>query len=34
MPDALIAATSIYYDAPLLTFNKKDFKYIEELRLY
>jgi len=34
IPDALIAATSIYYDAPLLTYNKKDFKYIEGLQLF
>ncbi|ACO03160.1 MAG TPA: type II toxin-antitoxin system VapC family toxin [Persephonella sp.] len=33
IPDALIAATSIYYDAPLLTYNKKDFKYIKDLKL-
>ncbi|EDP72988.1 type II toxin-antitoxin system VapC family toxin [Hydrogenivirga sp. 128-5-R1-1] len=34
IPDALIAATSIYYDVPLLTYNKKDFKYIETLQLF
>ncbi len=34
IPDALIAATSIYYDVPLLTYNKKDFKYIEGLQLF
>ncbi len=34
IPDALIAATSIYYDLPLLTYNKKDFKYIEGLQLF
>ena len=34
IPDALIAATSIYYDIPLLTYNKKDFKYIEGLQLF
>jgi len=34
IPDALIAATSIYHDIPLLTYNKKDFQYIEELKLY
>ncbi len=33
IPDALIAATAIYYDIPLLTYNRKDFKYIEELKL-
>ncbi len=34
IPDALIAATSIYYDISLLTYNKKDFRYIEGLRLF
>jgi len=34
IPDALIAATSLYYEIPLLTYNKKDFKYIEDLRLF
>ena len=33
IPDALIAATAIYYDIPLLTYNRKDFKYIEKLKL-
>jgi len=33
IPDALIAATSIYYNAPLLTYNKKDFRYLENLKL-
>ena len=34
IPDGLIAATSIVYDFKLLTYNIKDFKYIEELKLY
>ncbi len=34
IPDALIAATSIYYDIPLLTYNIKDFRYIEDLKLF
>jgi predicted nucleic acid-binding protein len=33
LPDALIAATTIYYNASLLTFNLKDFKKIKELKL-
>jgi predicted nucleic acid-binding protein len=33
IPDALIAATSIFYSIPLLTYNKKDFKYIRSLNL-
>ncbi|MDK9693921.1 MAG: type II toxin-antitoxin system VapC family toxin [Sulfurimonas sp.] len=31
--DAIIAATCLVYDLPLWTYNKKDFKYIEELEL-
>ena len=34
IPDGLIAATSIVYNFQLLTYNIKDFKYIEELKLY
>ena len=34
IPDALIAATSLYYEIPLLTYNKKDFRYIEGLKLF
>jgi len=34
IPDAIIAATSIYYDAPLFTLNKKDFKFISRIKLY
>ena len=31
--DSIIAATCIVYELPLWTYNKKDFKYIEELEL-
>ncbi len=31
--DAIIAATCLIYDLPLWTYNKKDFKYIKELKL-
>jgi len=31
--DAIIAATCIIYDLPLWTYNKKDFKYLDELEL-
>ena len=31
--DAIIAATCLIYDIPLWTHNKKDFKYIKELKL-
>lgn len=34
LPDGLIAATAILFDCELLTLNKKDFKYIENLQLY
>lgn len=34
IPDAIIAATAIYYDAPLFTLNKKDFKFIPGIKLY
>jgi predicted nucleic acid-binding protein len=34
MPDSLIAATAIELDLPLFTYNRKDFHYIPELRLY
>jgi len=32
--DALIAATAIYYDIELFTLNLKDFKFIQNLKLY
>jgi len=34
IPDFLIAAISIYYDATLFTLNVKDFKFINNLKLY
>jgi predicted nucleic acid-binding protein len=33
IPDMMIAATCLYYDIPLFTFNKKDFTYITGLRV-
>jgi len=33
MYDAIIAATCLIYDLPLWTYNKKDFRYIENLEL-
>ncbi len=33
MYDAIIAATCLVYDLPLWTYNKKDFKFIDKLRL-
>ncbi len=32
--DSIIAATCITYDIPLLTHNKKDFRFIPEIKLY
>jgi predicted nucleic acid-binding protein len=31
--DAIIAATCLVYDLPLWTYNKKDFRFINELEL-
>ncbi|MBN2824520.1 MAG: type II toxin-antitoxin system VapC family toxin [Campylobacterales bacterium] len=33
MFDAIIAATAMVYDMPLMSLNQKDFKYINELSL-
>jgi len=33
IPDAIIAATSVIYNIPLFTYNKKDFKYISGIQL-
>jgi len=32
--DAIIAATAITYNIPLFTLNKKDYRFIKELKLY
>ena len=34
IPDALIAATAIYYDIQLYTYKLKDFRFIKGLKLY
>ena len=34
LPDALIAATAIFYNTALFTLNIKDFVYIPDLKLY
>ena len=34
LPDSIIAATAIHYNLPLYTLNLRDFKYIEELKLF
>ncbi len=33
LPDAVIGATAIYYQIPLFTYNKKDFKFLPEIQL-
>ncbi len=33
IPDALIASTSIFINTPLFTYNKKYFKYINDIEL-
>jgi predicted nucleic acid-binding protein len=33
IPDAIIAATALELSAPLLTFNTRDFKFIDGLSL-
>ena len=34
IPDALIAATAIEHQCPLVTLNVKDFQFVERLQLY
>lgn len=34
IPDAIIGAMSIVYELPLLTYNKKDFKFMKGIYLY
>lgn len=34
LPDSFIAATAITYNVELFTLNKKDFRFIEGLKLY
>ena len=34
LPDAQIAATSLFYDAKLFTLNRKDFVFIPNLKFY
>ena len=34
IPDAIIAATALHYDIELYTYNTKDFRYIDGIRLY
>jgi len=34
IPDAIIAATALHYDIELYTYNTKDFRFIEGIKLY
>ncbi|WP_456473854.1 PIN domain-containing protein [Candidatus Pyrohabitans sp.] len=34
IPDALIGATALYYEIPLYTYNMRDFRYIENMKLF
>lgn len=34
IPDSIIAATCLTYGITLITYNKKDFKFIPDLKLY
>jgi predicted nucleic acid-binding protein len=33
LPDAVIGATAIFYQIPLFTYNRKDFKFLPEIQL-
>ena len=33
LPDAIIGATAIYYQIPLLTYNTKDFRFLPNIEL-
>jgi tRNA(fMet)-specific endonuclease VapC len=33
LPDAIIGATAVYYQIPLLTYNLKDFKFLPDIQL-
>jgi len=33
LPDAIIGATAIFYQMPLFTYNRKDFKFLPEIQL-
>jgi predicted nucleic acid-binding protein len=34
LPDAYIAATAIFHNIPLFTLNRKDFKFLKDLKLF
>ncbi len=33
LPDAVIGATAIFYQMPLFTYNRKDFKFLPNIQL-
>jgi predicted nucleic acid-binding protein len=33
LPDAIIGATDVYYQIPLLTYNTKDFRFLPNIEL-
>ena len=33
LPDAVIGATAIYYQIPLFTYNRKDFRFLPAIQL-
>ena len=33
LPDAVIGATAIYYQMPLFTYNRKDFRFLPKIQL-
>jgi len=33
LPDAIIGATAIFYQMPLFTYNRKDFRFLPEIQL-
>ncbi len=33
LPDAIIGATAIYYQIPLFTYNRKDFRFLPDIEL-
>ena len=33
LPDAIIGATAVFYQMPLFTYNRKDFKFLPDIQL-
>ena len=34
LPDAVIGATAVIYQVPLLTYNRKDFRFLPKIQLF